>query len=35
MYTKQALRALGVTGEEFTDEQRRAQEPDGDIIIER
>ncbi|HEX5795121.1 MAG TPA: hypothetical protein VFY19_04710, partial [Geminicoccaceae bacterium] len=28
MYTKQALRALGVTGEEFTDEQRRALDRD-------
>ncbi len=29
MYTKQALRELGVTGEEFTDEQRRALDRDG------
>ena len=33
MYTKQALRALGVTGEEFTDEQRRALDRDGFFIV--
>ena len=35
MYTKQALRELGVTGEEFTDEQRRALDRDGFFIVER
>jgi hypothetical protein len=33
MYTKQALRALGVTGEEFTDEQRRALDRDGFFVV--
>jgi hypothetical protein len=34
MYTKQALRALGVTGEEFTDEQRRALDGDGFFVVD-
>jgi hypothetical protein len=33
MYTKQALRALGVTGEEFTDEQRQALDRDGFFVV--
>ncbi|MGH6920578.1 MAG: hypothetical protein ACREJ0_23075, partial [Geminicoccaceae bacterium] len=33
MYTKQALRALGVTGEELTDEQRQALDRDGFFIV--
>jgi hypothetical protein len=33
MYTKQALRELGVTGEELTEEQRRALDRDGFFIV--
>jgi hypothetical protein len=33
MYTKQALRELGITGEEFTDEHRRALDRDGFFIV--
>jgi ectoine hydroxylase-related dioxygenase (phytanoyl-CoA dioxygenase family) len=33
MYTKQALRALGVTGDEFTEEQRLALDADGFFIV--
>jgi hypothetical protein len=33
MYTKQALRALGVTGDEFTEEQRDALDRDGFFIV--
>ena len=33
MYTKQALRELGVTGDELTEEQRRALDRDGFFIV--
>ncbi len=33
MYTKQALRELGVTGGEFTDAQRRALDRDGFFVV--
>ena len=33
MYTKEALRALGVTGAAFTDEQHRELDRDGFFIV--
>lgn len=35
MYTKQALRELGVTGSEFTEEQRRSLDENGFFVVER
>ena len=34
MYTKQALRELGVTGSEMTDRQRSALDRDGFFVVE-
>ncbi len=35
MYTKQALREVGVTGEEFTEDHRRSLDEKGFFVIER